>query len=424
MNWNRLVVAVAAVAMSAAALAHNTEFRRVCFLTGTQEVPPNASTADGCGSFVIDPINNKITYRIVVTNLSSAETAAHIHGPAGPGVAGPIMFTLPAGPVKTGVITYAQAQEADILAGKIYVNVHTTNFPGGEVRGQIVTHVASLDGAQEVPPTGSTARGFGLFMYDNVNNTMSYYISYAGLSAAETASHIHGFAGIGASAGIKHTLPAGTLKVGTWNFTDADEENLFNGLTYVNVHSSNFPGGEIRGQIVSTVVPIDGTQEVPPTPSTGVGCGLIAMDLTNNVLSYDIRYANLSAAETAAHIHGYGGVGQNAGIKHTLPPGARKQGSWAYGAAQSDENLIKAGLTYINVHTTNFPGGEIRGQIQPPFQPFCPADFNDDRFVNGDDYDDWAALFESGASSADLNFDGFVNGDDYDFFAEHFELGC
>ncbi|MFO0835237.1 MAG: CHRD domain-containing protein [Phycisphaerales bacterium] len=424
MNWSRMIAGVAALAISAVALAHNTEFRRVCLLTGTQEVPPNASGADGCGSFVIDPINNKITYRIVVTNLSAAETAAHIHGPAGPGVAGPIMFALPPGPVKSGVITYNQSQEADILAGRIYVNVHTTNFPGGEVRGQIVTHVASIDGAQEVPANGSPARGFGLFMYDNVANTLDYYIAYAGLSAAETAAHIHGFARIGVAAGIKHALPAGNLKVGSWNFTDADEENLFNGMTYVNIHSTNFPGGEIRGQIVSTVVPIEGTQEVPPTPSTGVGCGFISLDVTGNNLSYDIRYANLTAAETAAHIHGYAGAGQNAGVKHTLPAGARKLGNWAYGAVQSDENLIKAGLTYINVHTTNFPGGEIRGQIQPPFLPYCPADFNDDLFVNGDDFDDWAALFDAGATSADLNFDGFVNGDDFDFFAEHFESGC
>lgn len=424
MNWSRMIAGVAALAISAVTLAHNTEFRRVCLLTGTQEVPPNASAADGCGTMIVDPINNKITYRIVVTNLSSAETAAHIHGPAGPGVAGPIMFALPLGAVKSGVINYNQSQEADILAGRIYVNVHTTNFPGGEVRGQLVTHVASIDAAQEVPANGSPARGFGLFMYDNVANSLDYYIAYAGLSAAETAAHIHGFARIGANAGIKHTLPAGNLKVGTWNFTDADEENLFNGMTYVNIHSTNFPGGEIRGQVVSTVVPIDGTQEVPPTSSTGVGCGFISLDLTGNNLSYDIRYANLTSAETAAHIHGFGGPTQNAGIKHTLPAGARKLGNWAYGAVQSDENLIKAGLTYINVHTTNFPGGEVRGQIQPPFLPYCPADFNDDRFVNGDDFDDWAALFDAGATSADLNFDGFVNGDDFDFFAEHFESGC
>ncbi len=54
----------------------------------------------------------------------------------------------------------------------------------------------------------------------------------------------------------------------------------------------------------------------------------------------------------------------------------------------------------------------------------CPADFNGDGFVNGDDYDAFASLFDIADPGADLNNDGFVNGDDYDFFASHFDVGC
>ncbi len=54
----------------------------------------------------------------------------------------------------------------------------------------------------------------------------------------------------------------------------------------------------------------------------------------------------------------------------------------------------------------------------------CVADLNNDGFVNGDDYDLFAELFEVGDLGADLNNDAFVNGDDYDLFAEHFEIGC
>ncbi|MCC6970085.1 MAG: hypothetical protein IT434_07655 [Phycisphaerales bacterium] len=54
----------------------------------------------------------------------------------------------------------------------------------------------------------------------------------------------------------------------------------------------------------------------------------------------------------------------------------------------------------------------------------CLADFNQDGFVNGDDYDAFAEFFEAGDLGADINHDGFVNGDDYDLFAEHFEAGC
>ena len=54
----------------------------------------------------------------------------------------------------------------------------------------------------------------------------------------------------------------------------------------------------------------------------------------------------------------------------------------------------------------------------------CDADFNNDGFVNGDDYDAFASAFEAADISADVNHDGFVNGDDFDAFASHFEEGC
>ena len=54
----------------------------------------------------------------------------------------------------------------------------------------------------------------------------------------------------------------------------------------------------------------------------------------------------------------------------------------------------------------------------------CPADFNHDRYVNGNDYDAFASLFESGDIGADFNHDGYVNGNDYDAFASSFENGC
>ncbi|MCC6970256.1 MAG: immunoglobulin domain-containing protein [Phycisphaerales bacterium] len=54
----------------------------------------------------------------------------------------------------------------------------------------------------------------------------------------------------------------------------------------------------------------------------------------------------------------------------------------------------------------------------------CLADFNCDGFVNGNDYDEFAELFDYADPAADLNADGFVNGDDYDLFASAFDLGC
>ena len=54
----------------------------------------------------------------------------------------------------------------------------------------------------------------------------------------------------------------------------------------------------------------------------------------------------------------------------------------------------------------------------------CPADFDHNGFVNGNDYDAFAELFDVADSAADFNGDGFVNGNDYDEFADAFDQGC
>ncbi|MBL8760939.1 MAG: hypothetical protein JNL50_06500 [Phycisphaerae bacterium] len=57
-------------------------------------------------------------------------------------------------------------------------------------------------------------------------------------------------------------------------------------------------------------------------------------------------------------------------------------------------------------------------------EKLCDADFNNDGFVNGDDFDAFASAFDNAAPAADFNNDCFVNGDDYDLFANAFEQGC
>ncbi len=378
--------------------------RMVTLLTGSQETPPVATNAFGCGVFEIDTTANTVTYRIVFTGLSSAETAAHIHGFAPPGTPAGVLHPLPSGNPKTGVWNYNEVDEADILGGLTYVNIHTSNFGGGEIRGQIVDLVCQLDGAQETPPNGSAGRGFGLFMIDTDANALSYYISYGGLGSAETAAHIHGFATHTAPAGVLHPLPAGSPKVGTWNYNEVDEAGILDGLTYVNIHTQNFGGGEIRGQITPIVAPIDAMQETPPVPSPGAaGTGLFAIDRAADVLSYDIRFAGLSSAETAAHIHGFAPPGTPAGVLHPLPAGSPKLGTWSYAAAQ--ESGILDGMTYVNIHTVNFGGGEIRGQIQfpPPPKVDCPEDLDGDGDV---DFNDLVQLLNAYGSTDDGDIDG------------------
>jgi len=240
---------------------------------------------------------------------------------------------------------------------------------------------ADLDGNQEVPPTGSPGTGVGQFLVDTVTNTLFYHISYSGLVGSEVGAHIHGFAAAGANAGIKHGLPAANPKIGSWAYAEADEASILAGLTYVNIHTTTSPGGEIRGQIqvdpnTDLVALIDGTQEVPPTGSGGLGIGVFDLDTAANTLAYDIRYGSLTGSETAAHLHGPAAAGQNGGVLHGLPAGNPKAGTWNY--LEVNEAQITGGLVYVNIHTTTSPGGEIRGQILLP----SPATGVDDLAVS------------------------------------------
>ncbi|MBI3704805.1 MAG: CHRD domain-containing protein [Rhizobiales bacterium] len=107
-------------------------------LKASSEVPPNTSTGSGTLTATYDDASKKLTWKGNVSGLSGPATAAHFHaGEAGKNgaVAVPI-----AGADKgafEGSATLTDAQAADMLAGKWYVNIHTAANKGGEIRGQL-----------------------------------------------------------------------------------------------------------------------------------------------------------------------------------------------------------------------------------------------------------------------------------------------
>jgi glucose/arabinose dehydrogenase len=107
-------------------------------LTGTQETPPNGSAGSGQGYVLLNSNDTSGLVGMQFANLGSAETDAHIHTGA-LGVAGGITFPLPTtNPVIDFSISSTAQQVTDLKAGQQYINVHSTNFPGGEIRGQLL----------------------------------------------------------------------------------------------------------------------------------------------------------------------------------------------------------------------------------------------------------------------------------------------
>ena len=111
---------------------------------------------------------------------------------------------------------------------------------------------ASLSPAQEVPPVASTATGAAEVQFNENTNKLSWKITYTGLSAAVSGGHIHGPASVGQNAGVVIPFTGNLIAqpiMGETTITPAQHAELAAGLYYVNIHTSRFPAGVIRGQL-------------------------------------------------------------------------------------------------------------------------------------------------------------------------------
>jgi hypothetical protein len=121
----------------------------------------------------------------------------------------------------------------------------------GTARAEIFT--AYLNGAQEAPPIATTATGWARVTVNETTGSLQFIVFFQGLSSNQILSHIHAPAAIGASTGVAINFgvvggTTGTIS-GTTTITPTQLSQLRAGLAYVNVHSANFTGGEIRGQL-------------------------------------------------------------------------------------------------------------------------------------------------------------------------------
>jgi len=109
-------------------------------LAGTNEVPPNGSMGTGTVDALFDRNTMLLRWKMSFSNLSGPPTMAHFHGPAAIGSNAPpaITFRVPLTSPYDGRATLTKAQADDLLAGRWYVNLHTAQYPGGELRGQMI----------------------------------------------------------------------------------------------------------------------------------------------------------------------------------------------------------------------------------------------------------------------------------------------
>jgi hypothetical protein len=144
------------------------------------------------------------------------------------------------------------------------------------------------------------------------------------------------------------------LKKGLWAFVLA-----FAGLALLASPAS--------AVIINFAATLSGAQEVPPTPSPATGSAMVTLDTDTNLLSWNITFTagSLLGTTTASHFHGPAPAGMNAPVivNINLTPGFGSPQTGSFTISDAHEAMFLADMTYINIHTTAFPGGEIRGQV-------------------------------------------------------------
>jgi hypothetical protein len=139
---------IAALSLAVAAWRGGDDTHKVV-LTGSAERPNKVNTAaTGTAEFRWSDDNKDISYTVSVKGLSSLPTGVHIHGPADSNGTAPVLATLDlvdtsmTGTIAKGTIGGSVFEKITREAlkelfdwGRAYVNVHTKNYPDGEIRG-------------------------------------------------------------------------------------------------------------------------------------------------------------------------------------------------------------------------------------------------------------------------------------------------
>jgi|RhiMethySRZTD1v2_1073278.scaffolds.fasta_scaffold03323_21 CHRD domain-containing protein len=157
--------------LALAAPANAAVIELTATLNAAQEVqtPAVNSTATGTGTFQFNDVTKRLTYHVTFTGLTP--TAGHFHGPAAAGSNAGVQIALTdlSSPIEGMTDALNATQEGDLLAGRWYVNLHTSAFPNGEIRGQVLRQAA--DGGTDASDAGDSGSDAGNDAADSAGGT-------------------------------------------------------------------------------------------------------------------------------------------------------------------------------------------------------------------------------------------------------------
>ena len=222
-------------------------------LDGEYAVPPITSDASGTGVAILANDWTELQYSITIEGLTPI--AAHFHNAAMDST-GDIVKTLDfsGGSTISGVWTASDSEPFtpemldEFLAGRIYINIHTTANPGGEIRSNFGTSVvfkSTFSGDKSVPAVTTDAFGLGSFIIYPTDREFEYGLNVRGLTP--TVAHFHGASATENGPILKDINLNNNGAVGEWfgddaqALTDSLITEMLKGNIYANFHTSANP---------------------------------------------------------------------------------------------------------------------------------------------------------------------------------------
>lgn len=362
-------------------------------ITDTLETMPA-----GLSTFNLSLDSMMLEVNVLVTDLTSPITNAHLHYGA-PGEEGPPVVPLMpynVGNRFVGVVNLDSINDREgfldsLNMGMVYVNVHTENYPQGEVRGQLARHDAlAFDSWMNIKQqtdtinqgTPDSAMGLTHMYINQAMDSLWVHVLVDSLSGHITGSHFHlgppgepGPVIVPLTDTTMSNMIMVTITAQDTTFSEDLDFSTFltealNGNVFINIHTELNPDGEIRGQMMAvtrdgTIFNLCSRQEVgtPMNADNAQGSGFVSMDRNRMNLHYGIAVAELSSPLTGAHFH-QAPAGENGPIIHPLETDSTVSGFWNDTTfTQEMAELFESGEVYANFHTVVNPEGEVRGQV-------------------------------------------------------------
>jgi hypothetical protein len=360
-------------------------------ITGyTATASPGGASASGSSSpIVVTGLTNGTAYTFTVTATNSIGTSA-----ASSASAAVTPATVPGAP--TGVNGAAGNGQVAVSftapssnGGSAITGYTVTASPGGAT-GSGTSSPITVTGL-----TNGTAYTFTVVATNSVGNSAA-----SSASSAVTPSAAPGApTGVAASAGnaqamVSFTPPSSTGgsaitgytvtaspggATGTGSVSPIVVTSLTNGTAYTfTVTATNSAGTGSASSASSAVTPstsfgqqfpatLTGGQQSTPVSTSATGTGVVVLNSAGDQITVSLNYSGLSSAASAGHIHGPAAIGADAGVlfdfSGSVSGTSGSVSGQTFAINSTHRGQLEAGLFYFNIHTGNFGGGEIRGQI-------------------------------------------------------------